>query len=284
MSIVSPSTETRAPATLPICISRPSALAPLRIVAPSAAAVRTMVRTSRASSVRASKYISPPLRFSARSVGACARTSGTVSRWWSLPIRQPPTRSYVHSRPSKPLARRASKMPSFSRIGKRNGSRCTRCGAFLRKRWRSRSEWRTRLTLPCSMYRRPPCTIFEDFDDVPEAKSSFSTSAARSPREAASSTAYAPVMPPPMTRTSYVSSASRRLRAARSSSRGVRRVAAALRRGFRAGIVITTSTPGVSVRRPLGRVRAASATVGGRQWGVRGSGLVRGSSAGRSGG
>ena len=56
----------------------------------------------------------------------------------------------------------------------------------------------------------PPCTIFEDFDDVPDAKSSFSTSAVLRPRLAASSATPAPVTPPPMTSTSNSSSARRR--------------------------------------------------------------------------
>ena len=61
----------------------------------------------------------------------------------------------------------------------------------------------------------PPWTIFEDFDDVPEAKSPFSTSAVLRPRLAASSATPAPVIPPPMTSTSNSSSARRR----RASSR-----------------------------------------------------------------
>ena len=56
----------------------------------------------------------------------------------------------------------------------------------------------------------PPWTILEDFDDVPEAKSPFSTSAVLSPRLAASSATPAPVTPPPMTSTSNSSSARRR--------------------------------------------------------------------------
>jgi hypothetical protein len=42
----------------------------------------------------------------------------------------------------------------------------------------------------------------DDLDEVPEAKSSFSTRAVRSPRLAASRATPAPVMPPPMTSTS----------------------------------------------------------------------------------
>ena len=48
----------------------------------------------------------------------------------------------------------------------------------------------------------PPCTSFDDFDDVPDAKSPLSTSAMRSPRDAASSATPVPVMPPPTTSTS----------------------------------------------------------------------------------
>src|SRR4051794_28249572 len=50
----------------------------------------------------------------------------------------------------------------------------------------------------------PPWTSLEDFDDVPEAKSSRSISAVRRPREAASRATPAPVMPPPTTTTSNV--------------------------------------------------------------------------------
>ena len=56
----------------------------------------------------------------------------------------------------------------------------------------------------------PPWTILEDFDEVPEAKSPFSTRAVLSPRLAASSATPAPVTPPPMTSTSNSSSARRR--------------------------------------------------------------------------
>src|SRR6516225_7247463 len=56
----------------------------------------------------------------------------------------------------------------------------------------------------------PPCTILEDFDDVPEAKSPFSTRAVLRPRLAASNATPAPVTPPPTTSTSNVSSARRR--------------------------------------------------------------------------
>src|SRR3984957_19940554 len=61
----------------------------------------------------------------------------------------------------------------------------------------------------------PPWIIFEDFEDVPEAKSSFSTRAVFSPRLAASRATPAPVMPPPMTSTSNSSSARRRNASAR---------------------------------------------------------------------
>ena len=56
----------------------------------------------------------------------------------------------------------------------------------------------------------PPWIILEDFDEVPEAKSPFSTSAVFRPRLAASSATPAPVTPPPMTSTSNSSSARRR--------------------------------------------------------------------------
>src|ERR1700722_3280024 len=61
----------------------------------------------------------------------------------------------------------------------------------------------------------PPWIIFEDFEDVPDAKSPFSTRAVRRPRLAASRATPAPVIPPPMTRTSNSSSARRRNASAR---------------------------------------------------------------------
>ena len=56
----------------------------------------------------------------------------------------------------------------------------------------------------------PPWTSLDDLEEVPEAKSPFSTRAVRSPRLAASSATPAPVMPPPTTTTSKRSAARRR--------------------------------------------------------------------------
>ena len=52
---------------------------------------------------------------------------------------QPPVRSYIHI--SEPIARAILRdtTPSLVRMGIMNGITCTRCGAFLRSRWRSRS-------------------------------------------------------------------------------------------------------------------------------------------------
>ena len=61
----------------------------------------------------------------------------------------------------------------------------------------------------------PPWIIFDDFEDVPDAKSPFSTRAVFKPRLAASSATPAPVIPPPTTSTSNVSSARRRNASAR---------------------------------------------------------------------
>ena len=61
----------------------------------------------------------------------------------------------------------------------------------------------------------PPWIIFDDFEEVPDAKSPFSTRAVRRPRLAASSATPTPVMPPPMTSTSNSSSARRRNASAR---------------------------------------------------------------------
>ena len=75
---------------------------------------------------------------------------------------------------------------------------------FARKRL-SVAASRTILTSPCTRYLRPPCTIFEDLLDVPEAKSRASTRHTDNPRSAASRAIPAPVIPPPITRTSKVS-------------------------------------------------------------------------------
>src|SRR5580692_8329578 len=61
----------------------------------------------------------------------------------------------------------------------------------------------------------PPWIIFDDFEDVPDAKSPFSTRAVFRPRLAASRATPAPVIPPPTTSTSNVSSARRRNASAR---------------------------------------------------------------------
>ena len=58
-------------------------------------------------------------------------------RWWSLPIRAPPVRSYIHRAVPSARASLAFITPSFVSIGIRNGSTCTRCGALWRRRWRS---------------------------------------------------------------------------------------------------------------------------------------------------
>ena len=61
---------------------------------------------------------------------------------------------------------------------------------------------------------------FELFDEVPEAKSWRSTRAVRRPRLAASRATPTPVIPPPTTSTSKVSSARRRSMAPRSKGTG----------------------------------------------------------------
>src|SRR4051812_42097329 len=74
---------------------------------------------------------------------------------------------------------------------------------------------------PISRYRSPPWISLLDALEVPAARSRASTSPTRSPRVAASSAAPAPVMPPPMTRTSRspeVSASMARCRAAGSSA------------------------------------------------------------------
>ena len=70
----------------------------------------------------------------------------------------------------------------------------------------------------------PPCTSFDERDDVPMAKSPRSTRAVRRPRLAASSAQPAPVIPPPTTTTSNSSAPRRSSAAARSN--GTRHVTA----------------------------------------------------------
>src|SRR5690554_5313482 len=53
--------------------------------------------------------------------------------------------------------------------------------------------------LPLARYLKPPCTIFDERLDVPQAKSCCSTSRHFKPRLAVSNKTPAPVMPPPTT-------------------------------------------------------------------------------------
>ena len=52
-------------------------------------------------------------------------------------MRQPPVRSYIHIAEPSARAILRETTPSLVRIGIRNGSTCTRCGALRRSRWRS---------------------------------------------------------------------------------------------------------------------------------------------------
>src|SRR6185436_4166209 len=74
---------------------------------------------------------------------------------------------------------------------------CTRCGESWSRRSRSRQARRVMRSCICLRYRKPPWMSFDERDEVPEARSPFSTSSARSPRCAASSSTPQPVMPPP---------------------------------------------------------------------------------------
>src|SRR5437868_280342 len=160
---------------------------------------------------------------SLRSVGICSSAASVEMRLCSLPIRRPPVRSYIHIVEPSSRASRRGRNPSLVNTGSRNGSTRTRCGAVRRSTCRSASASYTRRTSRCCRYRMPPCTSFEDFDDVPEAKSPFSINAVRRPRDAASSATPAPVMPPPTTRTSNGSSARRWRLEARSNPSPMRR-------------------------------------------------------------
>ena len=54
-------------------------------------------------------------------------------------MRAPPVRSYIHMALPRARATLGLMSPSLEKIGMRKGSRCTRCGALWRRRWRSRS-------------------------------------------------------------------------------------------------------------------------------------------------
>ncbi len=71
----------------------------------------------------------------------CASASAFVSRLCSFPMRTPPVRSYIHI--AEPSARATFGLikPSREKIGMRKGSTRTRCGAVLRRRWRSASAF-----------------------------------------------------------------------------------------------------------------------------------------------
>ena len=58
----------------------------------------------------------------------CASASAFFSRLWSLPMRAPPVRSYIHIALPSARATFGLMSPSFEKIGMRNGRSCTRCG------------------------------------------------------------------------------------------------------------------------------------------------------------
>ena len=104
-------------------------------------------------------------------------------------MRAPPVRSYIHiARAERPGELRADQHAVLAvNIGMRNGRTRTRCGALRGSRWRSCERLVDQPDLAAaagSAGRRGRAS--SDFDDVPEAKSSRSTSAVRRPREAAS--------------------------------------------------------------------------------------------------
>ncbi len=69
-----------------------------------------------------------------------ARTAAFFRRLWSLPMRAPPVRSYIHMADPSAFHNPFGTTPSRPvKAGMRNGSSFTRCGALWRSRWRS---WR----------------------------------------------------------------------------------------------------------------------------------------------
>ena len=124
----------------------------------------------------------------------------------------------------------------------------------------------------------PPWIIFDDFEDVPDAKSPFSTRAVRRPRLAASSATPVPVTPPPTTSTSNSSSARRRNASAR--RKGCTGQDCHIRRGAdRALSCHRGSRHGAA---PSGGAGASRAVVGPRPASCRGTAPDRGPGATRS--
>ena len=68
-----------------------------------------------------------------------ASAASFLSRRWSLPMRAPPVRSYIHSAEPNARASLAFMTPSRVRIGIMNGRILTRWGALWRSRCRSAS-------------------------------------------------------------------------------------------------------------------------------------------------
>lgn len=80
----------------------------------------------------------------------------------------------------------------------------TRCGAFFINIPRSFKASITSFMLPCCRYRTPPCTNFVLREEVPFAKSNFSTNRVLNPLVAASTAIPKPVAPPPMMQMSHM--------------------------------------------------------------------------------
>jgi hypothetical protein len=66
-----------------------------------------------------------------------ATDSSALIRSWSLPMRAPPVRSYIHMALRIAFASFGLMSPPLPNRGSRNGSRWTRWGARVRRRWRS---------------------------------------------------------------------------------------------------------------------------------------------------
>ncbi len=108
-------------------------------------------------------------------------------------------RSYIHIAEPSALAILRDTTPSLVSIGIMNGSTLTRCGALLAQPLALVQRLVHQANLALLQVAQAAVHELGALDEVPEAKSSRSTSAVRRPRVAASRATPAPVIPPPIT-------------------------------------------------------------------------------------
>ncbi len=135
-------------------------------------------------------------------------------------MRKPPVRSYIHIAEPSALATRRGISPSLVRIGIMNGSRLTRCGRVAAQPLPLAQRLVDEPHVALLEVAQPAVDELRALRDVPLAKSSASTSAARGHGVAASRATPTPVMPPPTTSTSKRSVA-RRSSISRRSNGGI---------------------------------------------------------------